>query len=61
MPQYYRILVTRARQYHGVLQLAPKPLREDGLGWQELPVAQLAVSVMENEELTAVDTELAEE
>ena len=28
--------------------MAPKPSPEHGLGWQELPVAQLAMAAMEN-------------
>ena len=47
MPNYYRVLLTRARQQPR-LQLAPKPSPEDGLGWKELPVAQLAVAAMDN-------------
>jgi hypothetical protein len=59
VPNYYRILLARAREQPG-LQLAPKPSPEDGLGWQELPVAHLAVAAMDNSELTAANTEVAQ-
>jgi hypothetical protein len=52
VPNHYRILLTRARQYHGfngLLQLAPKPSSEDGLGWQELPVTHLVLAAMGND------------
>jgi len=59
VPNYYRILLMRARQQPG-LQLAPKSSPEDGLGWQELPVTHLAVAAMDNSEPTAADTEVAQ-
>jgi hypothetical protein len=47
VPNYYRILLTRARQHSG-LQLAPKPSPENGLGWNELAVTQLVMEAMDN-------------
>jgi hypothetical protein len=58
VPEYYRTLVTRARQHPEFLRLAPKPVPEDGLGWQELHVAQLA---MVNDISTGAGPALVEE
>jgi len=59
VPNYYRFLLTRARQQPR-LQLALKPSPEHGFGREELHVAQLAVAAMGNGlgEPTAADTEV---
>ena len=61
VPEYYRTLVTRARQHPEFLRLAPKPEPEDGLGWQELHVAQLSVDAMVNDISTGAGPALVEE
>jgi hypothetical protein len=48
VPEYLHILLARARQ-QGHLNLAPKPSLENGIGWQELPVAQAVVMAIDGE------------